>query len=304
MHVFVTGASGVIGRRAVPLLIEAGHRVTAVGRTPEKRAMLERSGARAVDVDLFDANQLRRAVAGHEAIVNLATHMPSTTTRMMLPWEWRENDHIRRDGSALLVDAAIAEGVARFVQESFAPVYPDCGDAWIDETTPLEPVSYNRSVLDAERAADRFTASGLSGVVLRFAAFYGPDAYTTHDMADMVRRGWSPLPGKPSAFISSISHDDAARAVVSALSIPSGAYNVSDDEPVRRREYVDIVARTLGVKPPRFIPGWAVKLMGSVGALLSRSERMSNRKLRSADPRWTLRYPTVREGLPAALRSS
>jgi nucleoside-diphosphate-sugar epimerase len=303
MRIFVTGASGVIGRRAVPLLIEAGHEVTAIGRTPDKCSALERAGARAVGVDLFDIGQLRRAIAGHDVVVNLATHMPSTTMRMMLPWEWRENDHVRREGSAALVDAAIAENVSRFVQESFAPLYPDCGYKWIDESTPLRPVAYNRTVLDAERAVDRFATNGRVGVVLRFAAFYGPDAFTTRDMADMVRRGWSPLPGSPNAFLSSISHNDAASAVVSSLSIPSGAYNVADDEPVRRREYVDIIARTLGVRPPRFMPGWTVKLMGSVGALLSRSERMTNRKLRSADPTWSLRYPTVREGLPAALHS-
>lgn len=302
MRVFLTGASGVIGRRAVPLLIATGHRVTAIGRTDEKRAALTRAGAEAVDVDLFDLNQLRRAVIGHEAVVNLATHMPSSSMRMMLPWEWRENDHVRRDGSAKLVDAAIAEGASRFVQESFAPVYPDRADEWIDERTPLQPVFYNRTVLDAERSVARFTASGRTGVVLRFAAFYGPDAFTTHDMADMVRRGWSPIPGRPSAFISSISHDDAASAVVASLTIPAGAYNVCDDEPVRRREYVDIIANTLGVSSPRFMPPWTAKLMGSVGALLSRSERMTNRKLRAADPTWTPRYPSVREGLPAAVR--
>jgi nucleoside-diphosphate-sugar epimerase len=302
MRVFLTGATGVIGRRAVPLLVGAGHSVTALGRTIEKRAALTRAGADAVDVDLFDLGQLRRTVAGHDAIVNLATHMPSSTMRMMLPWEWRENDHVRRDGSATLVDAAIAEAVSCFVQESFAPVYPDCGDEWIDEHTPLQPVGYNRTVLDAERSVERFTASGRTGVVLRFAAFYGPDAFTMHDMADMVRRGWSPMPGRPSAFVSSISHDDAAAAVVASLALPAGAYNVCDDEPVRRREYVDIIARTLDVPSPRFLPSWTVKLMGSIGALLSRSERMSNRKLRAAAPTWSPRFPSVREGLPAALR--
>jgi nucleoside-diphosphate-sugar epimerase len=304
MRVFLTGASGVIGRRVVPLLIAAGHGVTAIGRTIEKRTALTRAGAEAVDVDLFDLGQLRRAVIGHEAIVNLATHMPPSSVRMMLPWEWRENDHVRRDGSAKLVDAAIAEGVPRFVQESFGLVYPDRGDEWTGEAVPLQPVSYNRTVLDAERSVARFTASGRSGIVLRFAGFYGPDAFTMHDMADMVRRGWSPIPGRPSAFVSSISHDDAASAVVASLGVLAGAYNVCDDEPVRRREYVDIIASTLNVSSPRFLPPWTAKLMGSVGALLSRSERMSNGKLRAADPTWAPRFPSVREGLPAAIRGS
>ena len=302
MRVLVTGASGVIGRRAVPLLVAAGHRVTAVGRSDAKRAALARAGAEPVDLDLFDLGQVRRAIAAHEAVINLATHMPSSTVRMMLPWSWRENDRIRREGSATLVNAAMIEGVGRFVQESFAPSYPDCGDAWIDESTPYEPVRYNRTVLDAERAVERFTMSGRIGVILRFAAFYGPDAFTLHDMADVVRRGWSPLPGRPEAFISSISHDDAATAVVESLALPAGAYNVTDDEPVHRREYVDIIATAIGAAPPRFMPPWAVRLMGSLGQLLSRSERMSNRKLRAATPGWVPRFPSVHEGLPEALR--
>jgi nucleoside-diphosphate-sugar epimerase len=228
--------------------------------------------------------------------------MPSSMVRVMLPWSWRENDQLRRDGSAKLVDAAIAEGVSRFVQESFAPVYPDRGDEWIDEHTPLQPVRYNHTILDAERSVDRFNASGRTGIVLRFATFYGPDSYSTHDMADAVRRGWSPLPGRPSAFFSSISHDDAATAVVASLAVPAGVYNITDDEPVRRREYVDVIARTLSVAPPRFMPPWTAKLMGSIGGLFSRSERISNRKLRAAAPSWVPCFPSVREGLPAALR--
>ena len=302
MRVFVTGASGVIGRRAVPLLVAAGHRVTAVGRSDAKRAALARAGAEPVDLDLFDLGQVRRAIAAHDAVINLATHMPSSVTRMMLPWSWRENDRVRREGSATLVNAAIVEGVGRFVQESFAPSYPDSGDAWIDESTPYQTVRYNRTVLDAERAVERFTASDRIGVVLRFAGFYGPDAFTLHDMANVVRRGWSPLPGRPEAFVSSISHDDAATAVVESLALPAGAYNVTDDEPVRRREYVDVIAKAIGVAPPRFMPPWTARLMGSLGQLLSRSERMSNRKLRTAAPGWTLRFPSVREGLPEALR--
>src|SRR5947208_2221175 len=117
MRIFVTGATGVIGRRVVPLLTAAGHSVTGVARSAEKRVALERTGARAVHVDLFDRDNVRRAVAGHDVVVNLATHMPVSTLRMLLPWSWQENDHVRREGSAILADAAIAGGVMRFIQE-------------------------------------------------------------------------------------------------------------------------------------------------------------------------------------------
>ncbi|HEU4643607.1 MAG TPA: NAD(P)-dependent oxidoreductase [Gemmatimonadaceae bacterium] len=295
MRIFVTGATGVIGRRAVPLLVGAGHRVTAVGRTPEKRAALERAGATAVELDLFDGAAARRALAGHEVVINLATHMPPSTFHMMLPGAWRENDRVRRVASNVLVDAAIAAGVRRFIQESFGLIYPDSGDRWIDETTPVKPARYNRTTVDAEHAAARFTSGDRAGVVLRFAGFYGPDSTVQKDVIDMVRKGWSPLPGRPEAYYSSISHDDAATAVVAALDVPAGIYGVVDDEPLPRREWVDSLAAALGAPPPRFLPAWTARLMGSIGELMSRSERISNRKLREASG-WAPRFRSVKEG--------
>ncbi|HKC44404.1 MAG TPA: NAD(P)H-binding protein [Burkholderiales bacterium] len=304
MQIFLAGATGVIGRRAVPLLVAAGHQVSAIGRAPDKRAALERLGAVPVDADLFAPDALRRAVAGHAVVINLATHLPSGFG-MFLPGAWRENDRVRRIGAANLADAAIAAGAERFVQESFAPAYPDRGDEWIDERTPLKPVRYNRSVVDAERAAERFAQSGRIGVVLRFAAFYGPDAWQTLDMIRYVRRGWAPIPASPASFFSSVSHDDAAAAVVAALRVPAGAYNVVDDEPVRRREYFDTLAAALGVAPPTLPPAWAAHLFGSLGEMAARSLRISNRKLR-AESDWRPADRSVREGwqrVVAALRN-
>lgn len=300
MKVFVTGATGVVGRRAVPLMVQAGHEITAVARTPEKAAAVGRAGARPVRVDLFDADGVRRAVAGHDAVVNLATHIPRSTMAMLLPWAWRENDRIRREASAVLVDAAMAGGVSRFVQESFAPMYPDMGDEWIDEAVPPNPARYNRSTLDAERNAARFGHAGGTAVVLRFAGFYGPDAAHVPDLIKFTRRGMMALPGKPEAYFSSVSHDDAASATVAALGVEGGVYNVVDDEPLRRRDFFDVVAAGLGVPPPRPQPAWMTKLMGSLGELLSRSLRISNRRFRESSG-WSPRHRSVREGWPALL---
>jgi nucleoside-diphosphate-sugar epimerase len=219
---------------------------------------------------------------------------------MFLPWGWRENDRLRRRGSATLVDAALAAGVRHFVQESFAPVYPDCGDRWIDETVPTEPVRYNRTVADAEASATRFSERGGRGVVLRFGAFYGPDAFQTVAMTQAVRRGWAPMPGSPDAFLSSVTHDDAATAVAAALGLPAGIYNVVDDEPVTHREFFDSLAAILGVAPPRLPPRWITPLLGSLGEMAARSERISNRKLRTACD-WRPKYASVRDGWPAVV---
>jgi nucleoside-diphosphate-sugar epimerase len=300
MHVFITGATGVVGRRAVPRLTRAGHLVTAVARTPGQRARLARHGARAIGLDLFDRAAVIRAVEGHDAVINLATHIPRSSARMFLPGAWRENDRIRREASALLADAARAAGAARFIQEAFGPIYQDQGDAWVNETVPQRPAAYNRSVLDAERAALGFSSRGGIGIALRFAWFYGPDSRFFEQMLATARRGRLPFPGGPAAFFSQVSHDDAAAAVVAALDLPEGIYNVVEDEPLTRGELAAILTPLAGQSVLRPLPGWMVRATGSVGELMSRSVRMSNRKLRESSP-WRPAYPSAREGWAAAV---
>jgi 2-alkyl-3-oxoalkanoate reductase len=300
MKVFVSGATGVVGRRAIPLLLAQGHSVTAIVRKIPDSPAIVHGGLTFVNVDLFDPDALRRAMAGHDVVINLATHMPSATWKMVFRSSWRLNDRIRTEGAANVVAAAREGGAMRLIQESFAPTYPDSGDRWIDETTPLDPSDYNRTVLDAERAATGFSGGGRAGVVLRFAAFYGPDAMQVQGYIDGLRRGLAVLPGGPDRYISSISHDDAASAVVAALNASPGAYNVSDDEPVTRAVFFGSLAENLGLRPPRFLPAWATVLFGSVGEAAARSLRLSNRKLKE-ETGWAPRFPSVREGWPATL---
>jgi nucleoside-diphosphate-sugar epimerase len=302
MKILVTGATGVIGSRAIPMLLAAGHEVTAASRSAQADARLAQAGATRIALDLFDRQAVERVVSGHDAVINLATHMPKSSFAALQPGAWVQNDRIRRDASACLVEAAIGAGARLFIQESFAPVYPDCGEAWIGETVPIAPVRYNRTVADAEQSAQRFTRAGRVGIVLRFAAFYGPDSFQMTDFARALRLGWAPIPSRPDAFLSSVSHDDAASAVVAALDAPAGAYNVADDEPLRRAEYFGALAQALGLKAPRIPPAWTARLFGSIGELLARSQRMSNGKLRLAT-RWSPRYRSVREGFPATIEA-
>jgi nucleoside-diphosphate-sugar epimerase len=250
MRVFVTGATGVLGRRAVPLMLEAGHEVTAVGRSPEKRAQLERLGARAINLDLFDPEAVRRAVRGAEAICNLATAVPKTEIGTFLPWSWHGMDRIRHQVS--------------------------------------------------EANTGRFTRSGGAGVVLRFGFLYGPGDGMTLKLIEGVRRGWFALFGQPDGFCSWSEHGDTARAVVAALGVPAGVYNVVEDEPMRRRELASGLARALSVRPPRLLPRWATPLGGVVGETIGRSLRISNEKLRRAGG-WSPRYRTALEGFEAVI---
>jgi nucleoside-diphosphate-sugar epimerase len=299
MKVFVAGATGVLGRRAVAGLVAAGHDVTAVARTPDKAALLTGLGAAPAAIDVFDPAAITAAVESHDVVCNLATHIPPAS-KSALPGVWADNDRLRREASRNLVDGALASGAARYVQESITFPYVDGGDAWIDEDAPFQPAKYTTSVLDAEASAARFTAGGGEGVVLRFAVFYGPDSHHTRDEVRAARRRVAFQPGNPGAWLSSIHTDDAASAVVAALSVPAGVYNVTDDEPLTRADRDHVLAGALGVARLRRPPAGLTRLGGSKITMLMRSQRVSNARLRQASA-WAPAYPSAREGIPAVV---
>jgi nucleoside-diphosphate-sugar epimerase len=297
MRVLLTGASGAIGRHVLPMLLAQSHQVTVATRPGSRRASRSPApGMAPTPLDIFDGAAAARLMRGHDAVINLATRVPTGPVRPFLPGAWAETDRIRRDASRILTRAAHDAGVPRFVQESFAPIYADAGGQWIDETSAVRPARYNRTVLDAERAVEELRRpDGGIGVVLRFAFFYGEDDAYTRTIMETVRRGWMPYLGRPDAYVPLIRHEDAAAAVVAALSVPAGVYNVVDDEPFTRRELGGVIARALCVKAPRMLPAWLAKLGGPVAETIARSLRISNRKLRDAAG-WAPRYPSAREG--------
>jgi nucleoside-diphosphate-sugar epimerase len=303
-RVFVAGATGVLGRRAVARLVAEGHQVTGVARTEEKAQLLSRLGATPVAVDVFDAAAVREAVAGHDVVMNLATHIPRLS-KAAAPGAWKENDRIRTEASRNLVDGALAAHAQRYVQESIAFTYADGGDAWLDEDAPIDMVGFLAATTEAEGNAQRFTRESAAwngtGVVLRFGLFYGPDSHSTVDSFRLVRMGAAPVMGAADAYQSSISTDDAAAAVVAALRAPAGIYNVADDEPLTKREFADAVAAAAGAPRPVLVPRAAVKLSGQMAAPLARSHRLSNARFKEATG-WAPADRSAREGIARTAR--
>jgi nucleoside-diphosphate-sugar epimerase len=297
MKVFVTGATGVAGSGVVPALVAAGHDVTAVSRGEAKGELVRSWGADTVALDLFDPAATMSAVEGHQAVCNLATHIPSLT-KAGLPGAWKENDRIRRVVSTHLVDAALAAGTAHFVQESIGFLYPDGGDEWITEEVGSEPTAVTRSALDAEATTARFTAAGRTGVVLRFAQFYGPG--TTHSVQAVgmaARFGVAPTIGAAHGYLSSIHRDDLGPAVVAALGAPAGIYNVGDDEPLRRSELHTVFAQALGRARLHDLGKFVARVGGSKSESLARSHRLANTAFKAATG-WAPTVPSARVGWP------
>jgi nucleoside-diphosphate-sugar epimerase len=302
MRIFVAGATGVLGRRAVALLVAAGHEVTAVARTDAKASLLRRLGAQPVAVDLFDSAAVKAAVEGHDVVCNLATHIPPTA-KAALPGAWSENDHVRTEISRNLVDAALATAASRYIQESITFLYEDGGDAWLDEDSPLILVGHVKSVLAAEGEARRFTEGGGAGVVLRFGLFHGFDSPTTADAVRLARHGVAATLGAADGYLSFITTDDAAAAVVAALAAPAGTYNVVDDEPLTRSQHAIALGEAVGRGHLRLPPAIAAKVGGSKTSLLARSQRVSNDRFREATG-WRPAYRSAREAWPMIVEAS
>ena len=125
MRVFVAGASG--GGRPQARAAASCAPATVSPRSREaparRRPCTPRERGRWSSTS-FDREAVGKAVAGQDVVVNLATHIPSSSTRMLLPGAWRENDRIRRVASANLADAAIAGGVGRLIQDLSRPSTP------------------------------------------------------------------------------------------------------------------------------------------------------------------------------------
>lgn len=293
-RVFVAGATGVLGWRAVRALVAAGHDVTGIARSDEKAALLRSLGATPVRVDLFDAGAIRDAVAGHDVVCNLATHVPPPS-EMARRDAWSEHERIRTEGSRILVDAAIAAGASVYVQESLAFAYEDGGDRWLDEDAPLMAGGVATAVRAAEEQVARFTAAGGRGIALRFGQFYAPDSTQTIASVRLARRGGSMHVGTPDGYAPLISCDDAASAVVAALDAPAGVYNVVDDEPMTRRELDVVMANAIGASRLVRPPAAALRLGGDATGIFRVSHRASNARFKQATG-WSPRFPSAREG--------
>jgi len=197
MRLLVTGGSGVLGGALLPMARAAGHELYA---------------PRIAELDLFDRAAVTDALRGIDAVLHLATRI-QPLEQLENPDAWRENDRLRADASRNLVDAALVTGVTVYVQPTVTFVYPPDGPA--SEDTPLGDVApILTSALAAERETARFAAAGREGVVLRFGLLDGPG--TGHDR---------PVP----ALGATLHVTDAARALLAALTLPSGIYNVCRD---------------------------------------------------------------------------
>src|SRR6185437_11900124 len=264
MRVFVTGASGAIGSRLVPQLIDAGHEVVGTHHSPASAALLRTLGAKPVLLDLLDARAVRNAVleAEPEAIVHEATALADVKFSRKMDLVVGTTNELRTTGTDALLAAAREAGVRRFVAQSVAVFsrYAREGGPVKTEDDPVEtatPASFRQSAAALDHLEQAVTDFG--GIVLRYGAFYGA---ANDRLIEPVRKRQFPIVGDGGGIWSWIHLDDAAAATVLALEHDGPAiYNIVDDDPAAVREWLPVLAEALGAKPPRRFPVWLARLL-------------------------------------------
>jgi nucleoside-diphosphate-sugar epimerase len=309
MRVFVAGASGAIGRQLVPVLIEAGHRVTATTRSPDKTASLGAAGATPVVVDGLDALAVGEAVAKAEpdVIIHEMTAIPPSFGLRHFDRTFAVTNELRTKGLDHLLAAAAASGVGRVIAQSYAG-WPNArtGGPVKTEEDPLDldPPADQRATIDAIRyLEDSVTgARGITGLALRYGSLYGPG--TTDQVITMIRQRRLPLVGDGSGIWSFLHIQDAATATVAAVERgAAGVYNIVDDEPAPVSEWLPAAAAIVGAKPPRHVPLWLGRLMaGDVGVSVMTQIRGASNAKAKRELGWQPRWPSWRDGFAVRAR--
>jgi nucleoside-diphosphate-sugar epimerase len=303
MRVLVVGASGAIGSRLVPQLIEHGHEVIGTFKSAASAERLQALGAKPEALDALDGRAVRKVVleTEPEAIIHQATALANVRFSRSLDRTFAPTNRLRTEGTDALLAAAREAGVRRFVAQSFASYrYARTGGPVKTEDDPLDP-STPKAARETNAAMSHLdeTVTSAGGIALRYGGFYGA---SDDGLVTLVRRRFYPVVGDGGGVTSFIHLDDAAAATVLALERDGpGLYNVVDDEPAPMSEWLPELARVLGAKPPRHLPGWIAKLVAGEGMVVMATESRgaSNAKAK-AELGWTPRYPSWRQGFRAA----
>jgi nucleoside-diphosphate-sugar epimerase len=304
-NIFIAGGSGAIGRVLVPMLVEAGHRVVAMTRSPAGAQLLEAMGAHAVIGDVFDAAALRDLVVASkpDIVIHQLTSFGSTDVDPL-----EATIRVRTEGTRNLVAAAEAAGARRLITQSISFICSPAGSGLTDEQTPLylDASDAIRPLAEAVAELERRTleARGMEGVVLRYGWFYGPG--TNYDpngpIPRSIRKGRAPIVGQGAGTYSFIHVDDAARATMKALlNAKPGIYNIVDDEPACLREWLPVAANILHAPGPTTMDEAAArKQLGDMLVYIMNEQRGASNAKAKRELDWRPLLPSWRQGFEIA----
>jgi nucleoside-diphosphate-sugar epimerase len=305
MRVFVTGATGALGRYLVPMLVAAGHEVTATTRTPGKMTQLREAGAEPVVLDGLDREAVIAAVrtAAPQVIMHQMTALGGMRSLRNPDKLFAATNELRTTGTDNLLAAAQRAGTRRFIAQGYAGAGPDkrSGPLKTEEDLPdWRPIrSAMRGPAAIRYVEETVPAGAPEGIVLRYGAFYGPGSSDV--LLEMLGKRQVPVVGGGTGVWSFIEITDAAAATIAAVERGApGLYNIVDSDPAPVAEWLPYLAQVAGAKPPLRVPAWLGRLLAGefVVTQMTTSRGYSNEKARK-ELGWEPRYASWREGFRA-----
>jgi 2-alkyl-3-oxoalkanoate reductase len=314
MKVFVAGATGALGKQLVPILVEGGHEVTGMTRTPAKQDQIRQLGASPAVADALDPEAVARVVAeaDPEVVVHELTAIDTGALVRSIDKMFATTNRLRTEGMDHLLAAARAVGAKRFIAQSFAGwPYERTGGPVKAEEDPLQahpPKTVSETLAGIRHVEEIAGANGIEGVALRYGGFYGPGTSISinpdGEQVTMIRKRRLPVIGNGAGIWSLVHIRDAAAATAAAVERGEpGVYNVVDDEPVAVGELLPELAKAVGAKPPRRIPRWLGRLIAGEGNTIMMTEvRGASNAKAKRELGWELRYPSWRQGFREGLQ--
>jgi nucleoside-diphosphate-sugar epimerase len=304
MRVLVAGASGVVGRSLLPVLIKAGYTVFGMTSSAKKRPLVESLGAQHIAADALDRQAVLREVARvrPEIVINELTAIPPALNLRKFEEQFALTNRLRTEGTDYLLEAALASGARKIIAQSYAGwPYARVGGPVKTEDDPLDPdpPEVLRTGLAAIRHLESTVpqARGIEGIVLRYGSFYGPGTSGAW-MLDQVRKHRLPIIGTGGAVWSFIHIDDVAAATLAAVEGGKpGLYNIVDDDPAPVSVWIPELAKIVGARPPMHVPAWIARFMvGEAGIIMMTEARGSSNQKAKATLGWAPRWKSWREG--------
>jgi nucleoside-diphosphate-sugar epimerase len=305
MRVFVTGATGALGRHLVPGLVAAGHEVTASTRTPGKAERLREAGAAPVVLDGLDRAAVIAAVraAQPEVIVHQMTALADMRSLRNTDQVFAVTNDLRIRGTDNLLAAAAEAGTRRVIAQGYTG-WPNerSGGPVKTEDDPLDSrvvPTAARTLAAIKHVEQTVPSMAPEGIVLRYGSFYGPGA--SQVLLDFLRKRQLPVIGGGTGIWSFIEITDAAAATIAAVDRGApGVYNVVDSDPAPVADWLPYLAGVAGAKPPLRVPAWLGRLLAGefVVTQMTSARGSSNEKARKGLG-WEPRYASWREGFRA-----